>query len=125
MPNSRLIPAQFKNRSVPSPALSVAGDLDRSSDSRPPPSAPPRVQGEFIMSGSLTPPFDGAGAAPEMPGLPAGPMPGFHRRKEVQFMLRRWQNRFSLWARIVSSPSRGPWDHSGQFAQLNHTLYIR
>ncbi|WP_326964015.1 hypothetical protein [Arthrobacter sp. PL16] len=40
-------------------------------------------------------------------------------------MLGRWRNGFSLWGRILSSQSRGPWDDSQRFEQPSHRLYIK
>ena len=76
------------------------------------------------MSGSLTP-LDSAGDDQDLPGVPAGPMPGFHHRKEVQLMLTKWRNGLSLWGRILSSQSRAPWDDSHRFTHPDHTLYIK
>lgn len=77
------------------------------------------------MSGSLTPLSHGAGSALELPGVPAAPMPGFHHRKEVQVMLRRWRNRASLWGRVLSTQSRGPWDEAHRFTLPQHTMHIK
>ncbi len=76
------------------------------------------------MSGSLTP-SEGAGSVLLPPGVPAAPMPGYHHRKEVQLMLRRWRNSVSLWGRILSGQSRGPWDDSQRFTLPQHTTYIK
>lgn len=79
------------------------------------------------MSGSLTPLVD-ISPGPileDLPGVPAVPMPGFHRREEVQRLLARWRNGLSLWGRILSSRSRGSWDDSLRFEQPSHMLYIK
>ena len=123
MPNSRLIPVQFMDKSAPSAATadSVAAAL---SPRQLPSQAPRPAAGEFVMSGSLTPP-DSAGSALDLPGVPAAPMPGYHHRKEVQLMLRRWRNSVSLWARILSGQTRGPWDDSQRFTLPQHITYIK
>ncbi|MEC5199512.1 hypothetical protein RCH21_001743 [Arthrobacter sp. PL16] len=77
------------------------------------------------MSGSLTPLPPGAGPVQDLSGVPSVSMPGFHHRKDVQRMLGRWRNGFSLWGRILSSQSRGPWDDSQRFEQPSHRLYIK
>jgi hypothetical protein len=77
------------------------------------------------MSGSLTPLSHSAGPGSELPGVPAAPMPGFHHRKEVQLMLRRWRRRASVWGRILSSQSRGPWDEAHRFTLPQHTMHIK
>ncbi len=87
MPNSRPIPAQFLDKPVP-------------------PVAPIPARGEFILSGALTP--LPSGTDQDLQGVPADPMPGFHHRREVQLMLRRWRNGLLLWGRILSVPHPVP-----------------
>lgn len=109
MPNSRPTPAQFPNEFAP-PDTSIP------------------LRGELILSGSLTP--LPSSASPEqdhqdLQGVPAHPMPGFHHRKEVQLMLRRWKNRLSLWGRILSAPSQGSREARDRLLLPNHSMYIR
>ncbi|MHA7209216.1 hypothetical protein [Arthrobacter sp. MDT1-65] len=109
MTNSRLIPAQLPDESESSAVI-----VD--------PVIPAR--GEFILSGSLTPlPHDSG--TDDLPGTPVGPMPGFHHRKEVQLMLRRWRNGLSLWGRILSSPSHGSREARDRLLLPSHSMYIR
>ena len=102
MPNSRPIPVQFTDN----------------------PAAPFPASGEFIMGGSLTPLPD-APPGTDLPGVPAHPMPGFHRRKEVQRMLRRWRNSLSLWGRNWVSRPRDPWEASQRLTLPQHTTFIK
>ncbi len=102
MPHSRPIPDQFTDNPAGARAAS----------------------GEFIMSGSLTT-FLEARPAAAPTGVPARPMPGFHRRKEVQRMLRRWRNSISLWGRVWASRPRDPWEASQRFTLPQHTTYIK
>ncbi len=109
MPNSRLIPAQLADESESPTAI-------------PDPVIPAR--GEFILSGSLTPLQHDSGTE-DLPGIPVAPMPGFHHRKEVQLMLRRWRNGLSLWGRILSSPSHGSREARDRLLLPSHSMYIR
>ncbi|MDQ0736645.1 hypothetical protein QFZ50_003108 [Arthrobacter agilis] len=110
MPDSRLLPVQFPDKPAPPAAL-------------PDPVIPAR--GEFILSGSLTPLPHGTAPLHELTGVRADPMPGFHSRKEVQRMLRRWRNTLSLWGRILSSPSSDARDARERLLLPNHSMYIR
>ncbi|MGV0111919.1 hypothetical protein [Arthrobacter sp. CP30] len=124
MPNSRPVPAQFDEQSASGPLESAAAEARALAL---PPRQPAPARGDFIMSGSLTPLVDVArDPLPEdLPGGPAQPMPGFHRRQEVQRLLARWRNGLTLWGRILGSQSRGPWDDSLRFEQPSHMLYIK
>jgi hypothetical protein len=122
MPDSLPIPAQFDRQFSAEASETTAAEAR----ALPPPLYGPPVHGDFIMSGSLTPLVDVARSDDrDLPGGPAEPMPGFHRREEVQRLLGRWRNGLSLWGRILSSQSRGPWDDSQRFEQPNHLLYIK
>lgn len=113
MSNSRGIPAHFTEPSATSPTT------------KPPPSGRGSAQGEFIISGSLTPSLQDTGTVQDDPATPATAMPGFHRRKKVQRMLKRWGHGMSFWGRILSSPSRGPWDDCHRFRDPHHTMFIK
>lgn len=102
MPDSQPFPAQFTDNS----------------------SVIPPVPGEFIMSGSLTPVPD-APPGQDLRGVASSPMPGFHHRKEVRRMLRRWRNRLSLWGRIWVSRPRDPWEATQRLTLPQHTTYIK
>lgn len=94
-------------------------------DAHPPPATLRPTSGEFIMSGSLTPLPDGDRVPKDLPGIPPGPMPGLQHRREVQLMVGRWRNSVSLWGRILSGRSRGPWDDLHRFTLPQHTMYIK
>jgi hypothetical protein len=109
MPNSRLIPAQFLDKPAP-PVASIP------------------ARGEFILSGTLTPLPSGTDPEQDLQdlqGAPADPMPGFHHRKEVQLMLRRWRNGLSLWGRILSAPAPGSREARERLMLPNHSMYIK
>ncbi len=106
MTNSRLIPAQFPDKPAP-------------------PVAPIPERGEFILSGALTPLPPGTDSGQDLQGVAADPMPGFHHRKEVQRMLRRWRNGLSLWGRILSAPSPGSREARERLMLPNHSMYIK
>lgn len=106
MPDSRLIPAQFLDKPVP-------------------PVPPIPARGEFILSGALTPLPPGTDPEQDLQGVPADPMPGFHHRREVQLMLRRWRNGLSLWGRILSAPAPGSREARERLMLPNHSMYIK
>ncbi|KNC19463.1 hypothetical protein AC792_06365 [Arthrobacter sp. RIT-PI-e] len=111
MPESQHLPARSPQDHPPSP-----------------PPAPARRQGEFILSGSLTPPVlpgPGADRSHDLGGVPAVPMPGFHLRTHVQVLLRRWRNGLSLCGQIRGSSAPGARENAERFILPQHTTYIR
>jgi len=87
--------------------------------------APGPARGEFLRSGSLTPPVPGSADTPDLGGVPAEPMPGFHLRAKVQALLRSWRNGASLCAHVLGSPSPGSREHMERFILPQHTMHIK
>ncbi|WP_026551047.1 hypothetical protein [Arthrobacter sp. Br18] len=80
------------------------------------------TNGEFLMSGSLT-------AAPSAPVSPQDgggtPMPGFHHRKEVQLILRKWRDSLSFRDRIRIQRVGSARDSVQRFVLPQYALYIK
>lgn len=77
------------------------------------------------MSGTLTPLAHSTNSPQEPASIPPTRMPGFHHRKEVQLMLRKWRNSFSLWGRIWAGQSVSSRDQTQRFVLPQHTFYIK
>jgi hypothetical protein len=87
--------------------------------------AQPRLQGEFIMSGSLTRLDSRAGETSPEPVDPAAVMPDFMQREEVYLMIKKLRQSVSFWKRIQDMSVDSAWDNAQSFALPQHHLFIK
>lgn len=80
-----------------------------------------RPQGEFMMSGNLTP-LQGSASGPVDS---AAEMPDFSQREEVKTMIEKLRDRVSFWKRIDELSIDSAWENAQSYALPQHHLYIK